>query len=90
MNQECSHNLSSIPECFCGKIASCRLSERPGILIYDCYYVKHANPWNLGNLLEYDNENNAIKNVKHKFSYLSEEVGSMLLIIYMQEITSSY
>jgi len=62
-----------IPTCFCGKIASCRLSERPGILIYDCYYVKHANPWNLGNLLEYDNENHAVTNVKYKFSYLSEE-----------------
>ncbi|CAJ0909019.1 1161_t:CDS:2 [Entrophospora sp. SA101] len=73
MNQECSRNLSSIPTCFCGKIASCRLSERPGILIYDCYYVKHANPWNLGSLLEYDNENHAITNVKYKFSYLSEE-----------------
>ncbi|CAH1759776.1 4517_t:CDS:2 [Entrophospora sp. SA101] len=47
--------------------------KRPGILIYDCYYVKHANPWNLGSLLEYDNENHAITNVKYKFSYLSEE-----------------
>nr|CAG8475263.1 12124_t:CDS:2 [Entrophospora candida] len=42
-----------IPRCFCNKTASVRLSEITRTLIYDCHYVKHANPWSSGALLEY-------------------------------------
>ncbi|CAJ0639452.1 8007_t:CDS:2 [Entrophospora sp. SA101] len=68
-NKRRSSNSSDVPRCFCDKPVSICLSERSGILIYDCHYVEHVNPWSLGRILEYDNEN---KKIMQTVSNLSE------------------